>query len=115
MPDESVYPTNGEPKLITPALPEADGLLLYQAKQNVNDKKKLDKHIAAYIVTWFVLAIFYGSIIQNMTHPSWWHASGIINSLNAMLPSVPAEDQTTVNDVISLVNIYFRYNYVPEI
>jgi hypothetical protein len=115
MVDESVYPTNGEPEINTPALPEADGLLLYQAKQNVKDKKNLVRHIAAYIAAWPVLAVFYGGILQNMTHPSWWRASGIINNLNAILPIIPAKEQITINSAITFINSYFRHNYVPGI
>lgn len=112
--DESVYPTNGEPKA-APELTEADGLLMYQARQNVRDRKNLLRHVVAFLVALPLLGVFYGAVIDNMTHPRAWKASRVVNELNAMHPYLDWERETTVGDAIFLINSSFRHNYTPVI
>ncbi|MCL1883200.1 MAG: hypothetical protein FWF81_05535 [Defluviitaleaceae bacterium] len=113
--DEKVCPTNGEPKEDVHYTEEADALLLYQAKVNVKDKRNLFKHILAFIVAWPILGVFYEGVLSNITHPSLWRASNIINSLTAVQPYLPIEGSAGVSSAVSFMNSYFRHNYVPEI
>jgi len=46
----------------------SNDLLLYLAKKNVRDKRKLLKHFLAYIAAWPVIAIFYGAVVNYTAH-----------------------------------------------
>jgi len=85
MNSDSVYHTNGEPSATTHTIPKADSkadaLLLYQAKQNVNDKKNLQRHLVAFIAMWPVLVVFYNTIVNNITNPLWRGIQPAINHL----------------------------------
>jgi len=89
MTDEK-YTNNGEPMPVSPTVPDADALLLYQAKQNVKEKKNLAKHALAYIAAWPVLGILYATLVENAIHPRWWNIAQDIANLD-----------TTVNNIIT--------------
>jgi len=52
-------------------LTQSDDLLLYLAKQNVKQKRRLIKHVIAYIVSWPLVSLFYEAILVNTAHSSY--------------------------------------------
>ena len=106
--DDNVFQSNDRPKatVIVADSDEADVLLMYQAKQNVKDKKNLIKHVVAFIAAWPALAIFH--ISANGVHPRWWSISHDLNALSAYIPE-------EYDWVLSNIQWYFLSGYVPGI
>jgi len=113
--DTNVYPTNGEPIEFADTMPDADALLLYKAKQNVKRRRNLIKHILAFIATWPLLGILYGSTISNMVHPRWWSMSNRLQELYNLSQYIPEEHYWILNDITHHLSWYFRNGHTPGI
>jgi len=106
--DDNVFQSNDRPKTAAAVADsgEADVLLMYQAKQNVEDKKNLIKHVVAFIAAWPALIIFHVS--ANGVHPRWWSISHDLSALSAYIPEEYAW-------LMGNIEWYFLSGYVPSI
>lgn|GEM_PF-1030150 len=111
---DDIYPTNDGSKAMVAAskMDEADSLLMYQAKQNVKDKKNLVKHVLAFIAAWPVLGIFYEAAIQDMVSPNWWRVSRAIQNISAHIAN---DYMMYVDELRWAVEWHFRRGYTPGI
>ena len=108
MMDENVCSPNGRPATAAPALVEADALLLYQAKQNVKDKKNLVRHIVAYVAALPVLAIFYGigSVSDGVHYPR-----PQFSVLWDLFPYVPEQYHGILGNAINELEWTYHHSY----
>jgi len=104
--DDNVFQSNNRPKAAMSDPGEADVLLMYQAKQNVKDRKNLIRHVIAFLAAWPVLAIFHNS--ASGVHPRWWDIS---QNLNHVIEFIPEEYAWVLNDI----EWFFFSRYTPEI
>ena len=123
----SIYNTNGEPnatippttktiaEAITPptttSISEADALLLYQAKQNVNDKRNLQRHIFAFFAMWPILIIFYNTIINNITNPAWRNIQHAVNHLEQGIWHMHQQYAWAAEEVVLYMHWHYTHAY----
>jgi len=119
--DNGVYLTNGEPVAAARISEKTDALLLYQAKQNVKDKKNLIKHLVFYVVTWISLGFLFATVINNMTHPHYHSIRNNLNSLQEIAAPYISEDEVRwtvrwlADEVWWAVNQYLGPRYMPNV
>ena len=116
---DGVYPANGGWRTAVPvneeaALESADELLLYQAKQNVNDKRNLIRHVAVFIISLPVLLFFYAGVFQQVQHPRWNNLQAAFLTLDRAWEYLPEEYTWAIARVNNL-QWYFRHGYTPAI
>jgi hypothetical protein len=106
--DDNFFQTNEAHRAsATASVPcEPDVLLMYQAKQNVKDKKNLIKHILAFIVAWPVLGIIYSNLVGGL-NPRWW---SVVENLGIIRGYIPEEHGWVLHHLEN----YFRWGYVPS-
>ena len=117
--DDLTCPTNGKPEEAVPEMSVGDYLLMYQAKQNVKNRKNLFKHVLAFIAAWPILGFFYATVFSGMTHPRNWHHINVVEQLYRLYPASTNEQQifndNIVHDVVNVITWYFRHGHTPDI
>ena len=112
--DDKIYPANSKTEpYISDHTEESDGLLMYLAKKNVQDKKILKRHALAFIVAVLILGMLYG-VNHSSHHPMHWRISDSMNGLHSAMQHIP-EDYTwlVLNAVRTMESILF--NHTPPI
>ena len=89
MVDDGMYPTNGDPITANYDTEKTDAVLLYQAIQNVNEKKKLVRHMVAYVFAWIAMVLFESQIVQRINYSGWWNILDVIQNINQARPYIP--------------------------
>ena len=71
--------TNNGVEIKPPPMPlvdeTEDKLLLYLAKRTIAKKKELLRHVIAYVISWFTLAVLNGARFFITDHPRQWAAN----------------------------------------
>jgi len=111
------YSTNNS-KVITETtevpVTDSDELLMYKARQNVRNKKNLIKHFFAFIAAWPILAIVYGTLVQNASHPQAWRIQDTMRTIDSLAPHIPEDYWWVIDNMAWFLNGVIR-NYVPSI
>ena len=93
---------------------DSDELLMYKARQNVRNKKNLIKHFFAFMAAWPILAIVYGTLVQNATHPLTWRIQDTMRTMDLLVPHIPEDYWWVIDNTTWFLNGVIR-NYVPSI
>ena len=113
--DEHACITNGEREEAVHALEEVDVLLMYQAKQNVNDKRNLIGHVAAYLFALPFWGIVFSGIFLNMNHPHpmWRNFTSSLSQIWELTPHLPEEYLWITHNIWNSAEINFVSRNVP--
>jgi len=84
--DESVDAEHDAPKDAEPAYKESDDLLLYLAKKNVKEKKRLIWLIVAYIIAMPLVYAFYVNNVRASLHPQYRSIMSITDFADETIP-----------------------------
>ena len=83
--DDYVCRTNDGAEAVPAASKVADDFLLSQAKQNVEDRKNLQKHAAIYIAGWLVWTILLAAFFDTAKHPAFGQINSAIKDWNIIM------------------------------
>ena len=115
MVDDGMYPTNGDPITANYDTEKTDAVLLYQAIQNVNEKKKLVRHMVAYVFAWIAMVLFESQIVQRINYSGWWNILDVIQNINQARPYIPEPYVWSVDWLVGTMDWYFRESYTHSI
>ena len=76
--DDNVCRTNDRTEAVPTAVKVADDFLLSQAKQNVEDRRNLKKHVVMFFAGWLVWTILLAAFFDDAKHPSFWQVSSAL-------------------------------------
>ena len=113
--DDTLYPNNGRPEPPASGGSAPDALLLYQAKQNVRDKKNLIRHTIAFAAVCLLLLVVYEEVVSDAIHPAWRAVDRTVQSLHDVLPYIPEDQWWPVNEATWQLEASYTYNYVPNV